>query len=215
MLKKLGGLVIAIVITVAANAQYDTKAKVILQKVSTKYSSMKSYKVDFVNKLHSPLADINEETKGSIVIAGDKFRLDLGEQIVMVDGKTMWTYLKEDNEVNISDYDAEDSEMNPAGIYKMWENGYKYRLLDQVALDGKKYNLIELTPEDKSNQIFKVKLWIDVNNSTMKQWKMFEKSGNRYTYIIKTFKENVPTTSSTFKFDKAQHKGVIITDLRD
>lgn len=215
MLKKLGGVIIAIVISVNVNAQYDAKAKVILQKVSAKYSSMKSYKVDFVNELHSPLAGINEETKGSAIIAKEKFRLDLGEQVVMVDGKTMWTYLKEDNEVNISDYDAEDSEMNPASIYKMWEKGYKYRLIEETELEGKKYNLIELTPEDKDNQIFKVKLWVDVNNSTMKQWKMFEKSGNRYTYVIKTFKENVPTTASTFKFDKTQHKGVIITDLRD
>ena len=125
----------------------------------------------------------------------------------------MWTYLKDDNEVNISDYDAEDSDMNPSSVYKMWEKGYKYRLAEQAEIAGKKYSVIELTPEDKDNQIFKVKLWVDAN-STIKQWKMFEKSGNRYTYEISSFKENVPVTNATFKFDKAKHPGVHVEDLR-
>ena len=125
MLRKISVLISVVLISVLANAQYDDDAKIILKKVTSKYSSLKSYKVDFVNKLHSPLAGIDEETKGSILISGEKFRLDLGEQEVIVDGKNVWTYLKEDNEVNISEYDSEESDMNPANIYKMWKKGYK------------------------------------------------------------------------------------------
>lgn len=194
-----------------ANAQ---DAKTILEKVSAKYESMKSYSVEFENKLHSPLAGIDETTKGSALIAGEKFKIELAEHLIIVDGKSMWTFLKEDNEVNISEYDPEDSEINPSNIYKMWEKGYKYRMIDTDAIDGKKYNVIELNPEDKDNQIFKVKLWVNPSDYTIKKWVMFEKSGNRYTYEISAFKANVAVTANTFKFDKAKYPGVHVEDLR-
>ena len=197
-----------------ANAQYDANAKSILQKVSTKYESMSSYSVDFVNKLHSPLAGIDEETKGSAVVSKDKFRIELEDHLIIVDGKSMWTYMKEDNEVNVSEFDPEESEINPSNIYKMWEKGYKYRMLDTDAIDGVKYNLIELSPEDKANQIFKVKLWVNPSNHTIKKWEMYEKSGNRYTYTISKFNSKPTISSSTFKFDKTKYPGVHVEDLR-
>ena len=194
-----------------SNAQ---DAKTILQKVSAKYEGMKSYSVDFENKLHSPLAGIDESTKGSALIAGEKFRIELEDHLIIVDVKSMWTFLKEDNEVNVSEYDPEESEINPSNIYKMWENGYKFRLLDTEAINGVKFHLIELNPEDKSNQIFKVKLWVNPTNYTIKKWVMFEKSGNRYSYIINSFKANSALASNTFKFDKAKYPGVHVEDLR-
>ena len=90
-----------------------------------------------------------------------------------------------------------------------------YRLLGQETFEGKKYDVIELTPEDVSNQMFKVKLWISPANYTIKQWMMFEKSGNRYTYVINNFKENISLSTSSFKFDKSKYPGVLVTDLRD
>lgn len=194
-----------------ANAQ---DAKTILGKVSAKYEGMKSYAVSFENNLHSPLAGIDETTKGAAVIAGEKFRIELEDHLIIVDGKSMWTFLKEDKEVNVSEYDPEESEINPSNIYKMWEKGYKYRMIDTEAIDGVKFHVLELNPEDKSNQIFKVKLWINPSDYTIKKWVMFEKSGNRYTYMISSFKANVAVSANTFKFDKSKFPGVHVEDLR-
>lgn len=214
MLRKLGGLVLGMALSIVVNAQYDTEAKQILQKVSTKYEGLKSYSVNFVNKLHSPLAGIDEETKGSAIVSGEKFKIELEDHLIIVDGKSMWTFLKEDNEVNISEYDPEESEINPSNIYKMWEKGYKYRMLDDENIGGVKHFNIELNPEDKNNQIFKVKIWINANDYSIKKWIMFEKSGNRYSYEISQFKPNVSISSTTFKFDKAKFPGVHVEDLR-
>ena len=214
MLKKIGGIIIALGIVGIANAQYDAKAKEILQKVSAKYEGMKSYSVSFVNNLHSPLAGIDEETKGDAVISGEKFRIELEDHLIIVDGKSMWTFLKEDNEVNISEFDPEESEVNPSNIYKMWQKGYKYRMIESEVLGGIKYNLVELTPEDKNNQIFKVKLWVNPSNYTIKKWVMFEKSGNRYSYEVSKLNLKPAITSSTFKFDKSKYPGVHVEDLR-
>lgn len=196
------------------NAQYDPKAKELLGKVSAKYSALNSYSVDFKHTLHSPLAGIDEEAKGSAIISGEKFRLQLDGQLVIVDGKTMWTYLKEDNEVNISDFDPDDNEMNPSYIYKMWEKGYKYQMAESETIAGKKYDVVELNPINTDDQFFKVKIWINPTDYTIKKWQMFEKNGNRYAYEISLFQANVAITASTFSFDKSKYPGVHEEDLR-
>ena len=81
MIKKIAILGLMMCLFGGANAQYDAEAKSILQKVSAKYEATSAYSVDFVNKLHSPLAGIDEETKGSAVISGEKFRIELEDQI--------------------------------------------------------------------------------------------------------------------------------------
>ena len=44
--------------------------------------------------------------------------------------KSMSTYLKESNELNVQDYDADSNgESNPTQIYSMYKQGYDYRLL--------------------------------------------------------------------------------------
>ncbi len=48
----------------------------------------------------------------------EKFRLLVGGQEVYNDGRTMSTYMKESNELNVQDYDASSSgELNPTQIY--------------------------------------------------------------------------------------------------
>ena len=62
--------------------------------------------------------------------------------------------------------------------------------------------------------MFKVKLWVNPSDYTIKKWVMFEKSGNRYAYIISKFNSKPLTTVSTFKFDKTKYPGVHVEDLR-
>ena len=77
-----------------------------------------------------------------------------------------------------------------------------------------KHDVIELAPEDRSNPIFKVRLFINQKDNTLKKWQMFRNNGNRYTYTIKNFQANPTLASDAFSFNKAKYKGVQVVDLR-
>ena len=85
---------------------------------------------------------------------------------------------------------------------------------EEVKEGGQTYNVIELAPEDRSNQIFKVRLMINKKDNTLKSWKMFKNNGNRYTYNITKFNPNPTVDADTFTFDKSKYKGVKVIDLR-
>ncbi|MDO7873652.1 outer membrane lipoprotein carrier protein LolA [Hymenobacter sp. ASUV-10] len=214
MTKTLSLLLLSATLALPAVAQQDPKAGKILDAMSTKYQAYKSYQADFTQTLENTSAKVKQNLSGNIIVAGQKFRLKLSGQEVINDGKTTWTYLKNENEVNISDTDPDAQDMSPSQIYTMYKKGYKYTYAQAATEAGEAIDVIELTPESRTNDVFKVRIKVRKKDNSVKSWEMFKKNGNRYTFTIKNFKPNVPVTASTFSFDKAKYKGVKVVDLR-
>ncbi|MFC5272015.1 LolA family protein [Adhaeribacter terreus] len=199
---------------VSFGQQQDPRATKILDAMSKKYQSMKAFRASFLQTLENPSAKIKENMEGDITVSGNKFRLKMSGQEVINNGTTIWTFMKSENEVNISENDPEEQDLAPNKIYTMYKKGYKYVYLADEKVNGELCSVIELTPEDKSNAIFKVRMNISKKDNSVKSWKMFKNNGNRYTFTIKQFTPNVPVTAATFTFDKSKYKGVKVIDLR-
>lgn len=195
-------------------AQYDEKALGILDEMSNKYKSIPAYEATFTQTLENAQADINEDFSGKITVKGEKFRLDMGGQEIINDGKTVWTYIPEVNEVNIDNYNPQEGEMTPSKIYAAYKEGYKYIYLEEQKIGPKSYDVIDLVPEDKNDQFFKIRLVIDKKGNILKSWTMFDKSGNKYIYNITDFKILDNIKDSYFQFDKGKYNGVEVVDLR-
>ena len=71
---------------------------------------------------------------------------------------------------------------------------------------------IELTPTDKTKPFFKILLY--VNNNTIVSTKLFEKTGNRYTYSTSGLVTNGNIPDATFVFDAKKFPGAEVVDLR-
>lgn len=207
-------LLLAMLPALPVAAQQDPKAGKILDQMSAKYQALKAYNATFTQTLESPGLKGKENINGDITVSGQKFRLKLSGQEVINNGTTMWTYLKNENEVNISDSDPEEQELSPSQIYTMYKKGYKYAYIEQVKDGGEACDIIELSPESRTADLFKVRLTVRQKDRSLKNWKMFKKNGNRYTFTIKKFEPNPPVDANTFAFDKARYKGVKVVDLR-
>lgn len=194
--------------------QYDEKALSILDGMSAKYQDLESFYAGFSYVLENEMESIHEEFKGDIVVKGDKFKLDLGEQEVFNDGETMWTYLKDVNEVNIDYYFPEDEDMTPSTIFSAYKKGYKYIFLQEESIGGDVYNVIDLIPDDQDKPFFKVRLWINKNSSTLFRWKLFDRTGNTYLYTITDFNESYNANDGEFVFDSTKYPGITEIDLR-
>ena len=197
-----------------AQAQQDPKAGKVLNEMSAKYKALKAFRASFQQTLENPLNKIRETMSGDITVAGQKFHLTTAGQEVINNGSTMWTYMKAENEVNISEYDPDEEELSPTGIFTLYQKGYKYQLLSPVTEAGVSYDVVELAPMDRSNSLVKVQLQVSKKDRSVKSWKMFKKNGNRYSFVIKDFTPNPPVDPTTFAFDKAKYKGVKVIDLR-
>ena len=197
----------------SAFAQKEKRAAEILDAMSQKYKAIPAFKAQFSYTLESPSTGVNETYKGDLAVKGTKYHLNMGEQEIINNGSTVWTYLKEANEVNISDYEPDEDEISPSKIFTIYKQGYKYAFLEETKEAGQIYEVVELTPEDKTKQVFKVRLTVNKKDKSMRSLKVFEKNGNRYLYTVQKF---TPTEidDNYFAFDKSKYKGVEVIDLR-
>lgn len=197
-----------------ANAQVDKKAAAILSGVSAKYKSYKSINVDFAYTLENPSAKIKETQTGNLILSGAKYRLNIAGQEVICDGKTTWTYMKEAKEVQVNSVDANEDGIKPAEIFTMYDKGFLIKFVNESQVGAKLMQNLELTPTDKSKAFFKIKLTVDKSAKQLVKSVIFDKNGNRYTYVIKNFNANTAVSQSTFTYDAKKYPGVELVDLR-
>ncbi|WP_207422709.1 LolA family protein [Desertivirga brevis] len=201
---------------VSVLAQTDAKAKQILSEVSKKYRSYDVIKTDFTFTLDNPQAKIKETQSGTLYAKAksNKYKVVMKGQDLISDGKTQWTYLKNEKEVQVNDVDNSPNAINPAKIFTIYEKGFKYLYTGDVKVAGKTQHVIDLSPVDTKRSFFKVRLNVDKATKQISNAIIFDKNGNKYTYAIKAFSPNVKVPESTFAFDAKKYPGVSIEDLR-
>jgi outer membrane lipoprotein-sorting protein len=216
-MKKITALLLLTIGTaLGLHAQTDAKAKAILAEVSKKYRSYKVIKTDFNFTLENPQAKIKETQQGSLIANSDanKYKVTMTDQELYSDGKSQWTYLKENKEVQISDVDNNADGVSPAKIFTVYEKGYKYLFTGEKKVGAKTFQTIDLSPLDIKKTVFKIRLTIDKAAKQITNVVIFDKSGNKYTYAIKVFTPNVKVAESVFAFDAKKYPGVEVVDLR-
>lgn len=207
-----------------AQQDKDAAAKKILAQVSAKYRAYDVIKTDFSFIYEDRQAGTKDTQTGTLISRSksNKFRVTIYDQAdkavvgqeIISDGKSQWTYNKKDKEVELSEADHSGEGFNPAQLFTIYEKGYKYVYNGDEKVDGKMCQVIDLTPEDSNKQFFKVRLSIDKIKKQIYSVVVFDKNGSRYTYVIRTFTPNVKVPESTFTFDKKDHPGVEVVDLR-
>jgi len=104
--------------------------------------------------------------------------------------------------------------LTPSKVFEMYKKGYKYLFLGEKNEGGVLCDEVDLVPEKKDAQYFKIKMMISKKDKSVQSWTMFDRGGNRYKYIITKFTPNVKVDDSFFNFDKSKFPGVREEDLR-
>ena len=204
-------LIICLLITLNGITQgKDPKASALLDEVSAKAKASKSIKVDFSYTMENTKAKINEEKTGTLLVSGDKYRMTAAGQTVICDGKTVWTYIKESNEVQVNSLDNKDDAMTPSKLLTSYNANYKSKIVkgSDPAVES-----VELIPNNTKN-ITKAILGIDKAKKQVSSFRLFDKSGNTFTYKIKTYQTDTPVTNADFTFDVKKFPGVEVVDMR-
>ncbi|MBT6235705.1 outer membrane lipoprotein carrier protein LolA [Bacteroidia bacterium] len=207
------GLILSAPISSVSESQ-DSRSTALLNKLSKTYKSYKSVKAQFTVNIRNKQANTSVKQSGTLYQKGKKFRVNMSGQEIFCDGKTIWTYLEDANEVQISKFDAKSMDINPSEIFTIYEKGFMHKYAGQVTNGTKTLDVVELTPIDKNKGYFKVKLGIDKLANKVKEMSVFSKNGLITTYVISKFEPNVNINDSYFKFNPKDKPGVIEIDLR-
>lgn len=207
-------LVTILLITLTLNAFAQEKAKALLNEVSEKVKSYDNISLDFKYTLENLSENIRQETKGDVVMQGDKYRLNILGVTRLFDGKSLYSISTEDEEVSItSNIDDDSNTITPSKMLSFYEDGYTYNMDIEQDIKGRKIQYIKLTPIDSNSEIENILLGIDAQTKHIYNLIQIGKNGTKTTLTVNSFETNQPLSNTLFTFDADKYKDFYINNL--
>lgn len=194
----------AVVASVQSMAQSNpAQARAILDKTSKVIGHKSGVSAAFT--LNNPTTG---NVSGTIAVKGGKFNARTPQAIVWFNGKTQWTYMKKNNEVNISiPTQAQQQMMNPYTFINVYKTGYKM----SSTKAGGSYE-VHLVAQNQKRSI--QEMYVTVNSKTYVPSRVKMKHyGRWYTVTISNFSaKKLP--DSLFAFNSKDYPSAEVIDLR-
>lgn len=145
---------------------------------------------------------------GTILVKGKMFHIDMPQMAVWFDGKTQWTYVKSNQEVNVTNpTDEELAAINPYSFLTIYKKGYKCSLSSTANNHD-----VRLTSANVKSNIQMIELKIDRKSFVPKRIVMY--SGKSITTINISQLEKASLSDNMFKFSKKNYPDAEVIDLR-
>lgn len=186
-------------------------AKEIMQSVSKKYSEISNLKCEFTQTTILSKIKKTQKIDGTLSLKKvNKFLIQYEHQTISCDGKTVWTYVKQNNQVLIDNYKDDKSSMSIDKIILNNFESFFSTFIKEEKIDEKNFNVIKLTPKDDKSTIQNLKVWI--KDDIIKKVETVDKKQNSTTYFIKEIKFNQNINDDLFNFIPPKETEII--DLR-
>ena len=198
-MKIIGIIMVAALMSMGSFAQ---SAKAVLDKAAATITAQSGVKANF------KMTTANGSTSGTIAIKGKKFYATTPQAKVWFDGKTQWTYLKNNDEVNVSNpTEAQLQAINPYNFIHLYKRGYTYTM--NTAGNDYVIHLMASSADRKIKELF---ISVNKKNYQPKQVKMLQ--GKKWTTfdINSIKKESIP--DSQFRFNAKDFPKAEVIDLR-
>ena len=192
----------------------DKTAKDLLDQVTAKIKTYNNIVIDFKYSLSNAKENINQESKGNVMMKGDLYILNLMGVTKLFDGKQTYTINPEDEEITISKFnDQDDNAITPSKMRTFFSSGYKYKMDILQNLKGRKIQYVKLTPISSKDQRKEILLGID--NQTKNIYNLIEvgKNGTKTTLTVNSFKTDQPLSKNQFTFEASKYPKYYINKL--
>lgn len=216
------GLVLAITAAPhAARAQgqaleTEPAAREVLDAMNDAFRKVPDLKATYRYTIRDRQTDeVVQDMTGTIRMKGDMYHLDLGDQAMYCDGKTVWDFRPQDQEVNVMAYDPEAS-LGIRQLVALYEETMVARLRSHnTPFQGAPHYLLQLVPKpDQDLPYYQVRMWVERATKLPSKLEVYMRSGSTVEYVLKDVKTNLNLQVADFRWDAAKYPGVEVVDFR-
>lgn len=196
-------------------SQNQNEAKALLDKAYATYEASDGIRLSFKSTMTDKDGTAYAPQSGEAFIKGDKFKLEMEAMDIWFDGKTQWVLMKDMNEVNISTPTGNEiAAISPLALLGMYKNGFTLKAPASKTIHGRSTHLIDMIPVNPSKEFKSITAAIDKESGNVIQVTLTLADGMKNIINISAYNSNHQFSDTMFRFDKNDHPGVEIVDLR-
>ena len=213
-MKKFSFSLVLLIIFLFSSAALAITSEELATKVEEKYRSIKDLSMNFTKTLESEIFETQKETKGQMYLKNpEKFRIETKDEIIVTDGKFLWTYSEQNEQVIKSRLDRSKNIFKPNQYLSNFRKEYKAELTGEEKINKTKCYKLVLTPKKEDPFITKMIIWIDKKSLLAKKLEYKDSNDNQITLVFDKIKINKGIKDSKFVFEAPE--GVEELDLTE
>lgn len=202
------------ILTISAMSISGQNARAILDKASEAYNKTGAVTANFTLDTKDLKAKQTYSYDGRVSMKGNKFKIEIPDAITWFDGTTQWVYVKDTEEVNISNPTGEELQaISPSVLFSIYKKGFKLMHKGVKRINGKTVDEIELIPQKKGGEFTKIIVEVDQANNLFSKITITDKAGLQNIVTIKNYQKGT-LADNLFQFNKNEYPRAEIVDLR-
>lgn len=201
-----------LLIPVFSSTTYAQNSKAILDKVSAQFIKTNKVRANIsFNMVNRAGKEMTKET-GTFYMNGSSYKIEMKNQHIITNGKTIWTHLVSNKEVQIANYVEAEQSISPKQLFSgSYDKEFTHSYVKSMTFLGNNVHVINLKP--KKRQSFEsLDLYVNKSNNQIVGGKMHLKNGGVVNYTITNLNFNPSFTAQFFNFKPGA--GVEVIDLR-
>ncbi len=211
LIKIISLALVAFTLCLPTMAQKSSDVKKILDATAKKINSAKCIEASFKMTSFAGTTEQGSGT-GTIQLKGKKYKINTGDQTSWFDGKTLWSYSSDIEEVNVSIPTRKELQtMNPYAFVGLYKNGYKYTMKKEM-YNGKEMYDVKLVAEKANSDIPEVIITITKDYRPVCIRMRIGKNWSRIS--ITKFNTTKNFSDSMFTFPASEYPDAEIIDMR-
>ena len=190
----------------AVSAQNNADA--IIRVLVDQIKSHKNVEMAFNYQLSPDGKNLGEAQKGHAWLQGEAYKIEMAEQQTISDGKTIWSYLIDDEEVMVSNA-SEGTDNTPLKLLTSLDKSYVASLTN---IDAQGIASIELA--NPKGQYKRISLKVNTKKTELKSADIYMEDGSKLVVNVEEMKFDQKLDDKFFTFDAKKHPKVDVIDMR-
>ncbi len=209
------GIIFLLSILVLTQVTFAIDAQKIIKKVQKNYDHIENFKATFEKVEIFQLTGTKSTTAGTLYVKnGRKYRFDTENQLVISDGKTVWTYNRINNQVLIDKVRKNSGALLPRDILFKYPKTHYATLIAQKKLNGHRVYIVKLEPkEDVHGYFSSVKIWVRDGQWQIVKIEITDLNGNKSYFNLSHIDTKTVLPDSLFRFTPTPEMNVV--DMRE
>ena len=192
--------------TQALTAQNN--ADMLIRLVVDQLKSHKNVEMVFTYQISPDGKNLGECEKGRAWLQGEAYKIEMANQQTISDGKIIWSYLIEDEEVMVSNA-TDGTDNTPLKLLTSLDESYVATL---TGIDAQGLATIELA--NPKGQYKRVTLKINTKKVELKNADIYMEDGSELVVNVEEMKFDQELDDKFFTFDTKKHPKVDVIDMR-
>lgn len=184
----------------------------LLQRLERTYNGHTGLEAEFTQTMSSAYSDFQESFSGTLLLKGNRYRVETDRQTLVTDGDVTWIYSVEDNQVLINKNVDSEEALAVNQLFSDYASRFDATGVDTETVRGQRHFVLHLTPKDADSFFASVTLWMRASDNILSRIEIVDQNQTTMSFDLSNVDLNARVDDRAFTFSPPA--GAEVIDLR-